>query len=207
MLKKHLFILQHDTMNTAGIITDWINQHDEQFTLTTLRLDQGVNITPLDPNTIDGLIILDSAASVNDNADWNAAERILIRTCDKRHVSVLGIGFGSCQIARAFSAAVNPITPVNVWREVIATNNHQQYQVWQNNHEMWYMPAGAQALFVDDHQQPQAFVLHDQLVGLQMHLEVTEDILQQMHAPQPSNVSVLTQNQQYLLQLLTKLFI
>ena len=82
MLKKHLFILQHDTMNTAGIITDWINQHDEQFTLTTLRLDQGVNITPLDPNTIDGLIILDSAASVNDNADWNAAERILIRTCD-----------------------------------------------------------------------------------------------------------------------------
>lgn len=40
-----------------------------------------------------------------------------------------------------------------------------------------------------------------------MHLEVTEDILQQMHAPQPSNVSVLTQNQQYLLQLLTKLFI
>ena len=69
------------------------------------------------------------------------------------------------------------------------------------------MPAGAQALFVDDYQQPQAFVLHDQLVGLQMHLEVTEDILQQMHAPQPSNVSVLTQNQQYLLQLLTKLFI
>lgn len=207
MLKKHLFILQHDATNTAGCITDWIDQHDEQFTLETLRLDQGVNITPLDPNEIDGLIVLDSVASVNDNANWNAAERILIRTCDKRHVPVLGIGFGSCQIARAFSAAVNAITPINAWREVIATNNHQRYQVWQNNHEMWHLPAGAQALFVDDHHIPQAFVLHNQLVGLQMHLEVTENILQQMHVPQPSNISILEQNHQYLTQLLTKLFI
>lgn len=207
MLKKHLYLLQHDATNTAGIINDWLNQHVDTLTATTLRLDQGYNLTPLDPNSIDGLIILDSAASVDDHADWNAAERILIRTCDKRHVPVLGIGFGSCQIARAFSAAVTPVTPINEWRFVTNVDNQQKYQVWQNNHEMWHLPAGAQSLFVDDCQKPQAFTLHEQLVGLQMHFEVTNDILQQMHVPQPINSSVLPRNQQYLRQLLTKLFI
>ena len=99
-----LTVMQHTDTEDLGTIKDWAA--DKQVDMVTYRPDQGDPIAQLNPAEMDGLILLGGPMSVNDDFDWLAAERILIRSLNKLGRPVLGICLGAQQITKAFGANV-----------------------------------------------------------------------------------------------------
>ncbi|MEE1524291.1 MAG: type 1 glutamine amidotransferase, partial [Lacticaseibacillus paracasei] len=91
-----LTVMQHTDTEDLGTIKDWAA--DKQVDIVTYRPDQGDPIAQLNPAEMDGLILLGGPMSVNDDFDWLAAERILIRSLNKLGRPVLGICLGAQQI-------------------------------------------------------------------------------------------------------------
>ena len=99
-----LTVMQHANAEDLGVIKEWAA--DQGIETVTYRPDQGDPIAQLNPADIDGLIVLGGPMSVNDDLDWLAAERILIRSLNKLNRPVLGICLGAQQITKAFGANV-----------------------------------------------------------------------------------------------------
>ena len=83
-----LTVMQHADAEDLGVIKEWAA--DQGIETVTYRPDQGDPIAQLNPADIDGLIVLGGPMSVNDDLDWLAAERILIRSLNKLNRPVLG---------------------------------------------------------------------------------------------------------------------
>ena len=172
-------VMQHTPIEDPGLITQWAEAHD--IRLNVHRIDIGDNIKVLNPAAMDALIVLGGPQSVNDDDDWLAAERIIIRSLAKLGRPVLGICLGAQQIVRAFGAPVfaadnpehgyMPVTDVKTGTDFTAFQWHDE--------EMADLP-GAERLYTNADGANQGFVYHDNIVGLQFHLEMTGAMIDEL---------------------------
>ncbi|WP_390405959.1 type 1 glutamine amidotransferase [Lacticaseibacillus jixiensis] len=171
-----LHVLQHTDWMTPGLIQDWATAHDIELVIH--RPDSGENLTPLNANDIDGLIILDGPFNIDDNERWVAAERILVRSLDKIGRPVFGISFGAEQIARAFGAPVVPMNLPEFGRGEVNRADGSSLAVFQWHQQAIVDLPGATVAYSNEAVAMQGFTYHHRIMGVQFHLECTRAIQQ-----------------------------
>lgn len=166
-----ILVLQHEDNEDPGLIFDWAAAHD--IDLKVMRPDLGDNLTPINANDLDGVILLGGPQNVDDDHTWLAAERILIRSMDKIGRPVFGICLGAQQIVRAFGTPVLPMPLPELGRGTVARPDGSELAVFQ-----WHMMGmgqlpGATIRYTNQAVTNQGFSYHHRIMGVQFHLEFT----------------------------------
>jgi GMP synthase-like glutamine amidotransferase len=142
---------------------------------------------------LDLIIVMGGSMSVNDEPEfaWLKPEKQFIRDAIDRNISVLGVCLGAQLIASALGARVyaNPYKEIG-WFPVRGTQFTEgtfsfprECLVFHWHGETFDLPDGAVRLAESDGCRNQAFQIKRNVIGLQFHLETTQE-----------NASALVQN-------------
>lgn len=189
-------ILQHAPFEGPGSIETWLSSHAAEFAVTHLYAGD-----PLpDLTTLDLLIAMGGPMSVNDEATypWLAEEKRYLRMAIDQGKAVLGICLGAQLIAAALGAPVtrNSVEEIG-WFPVYALpivgrqpvfQLPPELQVFHWHGETFGLPAGAIHLAHSAACTQQAFQFGERVIGLQFHLEMTEQTLAEMLAQDDSEL-------------------
>ena len=173
--------LQHVPFETPGAIERWAVLNGCK--LIGSHLYRGEALPPL--KSFDMLLVLGGPMSVNDENqyNWLAAEKRLVRDAVDSGRSVLGICLGAQMIADALGAPVYQATEKEIgWFPVRRSTANgagallpEEFTPLHWHGETFDLPPGATRLAQTLPVPNQAFQLGRRVVGLQFHLEVTPD--------------------------------
>jgi GMP synthase-like glutamine amidotransferase len=186
-LKIHCF--QHVPFEDLGHIKTWINKEGHQLHYT--RFFEKYTIPK--PGDYDWLIVMGGPMGANDEDKypWLEEEKLAIRQAIEKQKTVLGICLGSQLIAAALGAKVfKNKEPEIGWFNVNLTNEGannylfkdfgKTFKVFQWHGDTFDLPKGAKQIASSDACLNQGFVIDNKVVGLQFHLEITVEGLEQM---------------------------
>jgi GMP synthase-like glutamine amidotransferase len=183
--------LQHAPSEGPGNIALWARERHHKLTLTKLFESAAL---PRE-NDFDALIILGGPMSVHDETEfsWLIAEKQLIATTIWQRRKILGICLGSQLIAAVCGSPVfaNPekeigFMPVHYSAEA---SRHPLFAglspdpvVFHWHGETFDLPQGSIHLAYSPACRNQAYLIGDQVLALQYHLELTPDMISHMTA-------------------------
>jgi GMP synthase (glutamine-hydrolysing) len=183
----HLHYFQHVPFEGIARIGDWARSRG--FSVTGTRLYAGDPIPPIE--TLDWLIVMGGpmGAGDDDRYPWLADEKRAIDQAIQQGKVVLGICLGAQLIASVLGARVfpNPHKEIGWFPIELTTEGQQsplfgflpkQFSVFHWHGDTFDLPRGAVHLASSAACQNQAFVWEHRVVGLQFHLEVTEEGIQ-----------------------------
>jgi len=138
------------------------------------------------------LLVMGGPMSVNDEEDlpWLKTEKQIIRERVMKGQPVLGICLGAQLIASSFGAAVYPCEPELGWSSVTAVNTTMfpelpgQFRVFQMHGETFDIPKEAALIYRGENVPSQALCMGSAL-GLQFHIELTMDMIQDWISDRP----------------------
>jgi len=177
----HIHWLQHAAFEGLGSIEAWAEKN--AHTLQATRFWAG---DPLpDPASIEMLVVMGGPMGVYDESTypWLTDEKRFIREAADSGIPVLGLCLGAQLLAAVYGARIsaNPHKEIG-WFGVVpgqalpdwAAAVFPQPQVMFHWHgDTFALPEQAAALASSDACRNQGFVLHDRIVGLQFHPEMT----------------------------------
>ncbi|HET7101528.1 MAG TPA: type 1 glutamine amidotransferase [Terriglobia bacterium] len=186
-----IHIIQHVVFEGPGAIAEWALERGHSKTFT--RQPRGEKLPALD--TFDFLVVMGGPMSANDDSRfaWLAAEKRLIAEAVQRRKAVLGVCLGAQLVAQVLGARVYRNRekeigwfPVRLTPEAAASGLFgglpEEMTVLHWHGETFDMPHGAVRLAESVVCRNQAFELDGRVLGLQFHLEVTpqglEDLIQ-----------------------------
>lgn len=186
-LRIHCF--QHVSFEGPAYIKEWAMVKNHAFTTTRLYEKQSLPVM----DDLDFLVIMGGPMGVYEesNYPWMEAEKAFIRSCIESGKLVLGICLGAQLIASAMGAPVVP----NQWSEIgwfplsktkVGKNNpllegfNTQTPVFHWHGDTFGIPTGAKHLLKSEAFVNQAFILGDNALALQFHLELTPQALQDL---------------------------
>lgn len=185
----HIHYFQHVPFEGLGCIADWINQHGHQLTSTHWYKEQPDKL----PEDIDWLIVMGGTMGVYeiDEFPWIKTELDLIAQAIKENKKVLGICLGSQLIAAARGADVYPQTQKEIGWFPIDVSFQKQAASLENvfpNHfstfhfhgDMFDIPQGATRFAASAAGIHQAFILGDRVIGLQFHMEMKPENIEEI---------------------------
>jgi GMP synthase-like glutamine amidotransferase len=170
--------LQHVPFEGLGCIEPWLAENRRDVSCT--RLWAGDDFPNL--GNVDGLIVMGGPMGVCDEAEypWLAAEKAFIKEIIAQDKPVLGICLGAQLIAETLGSKVwknrekeigffpmvgkNPLMP-------------EQFTAFHWHGDTFGIPDGAVHLASSEATENQAFLYQDNVLGLQFHLETTEESL------------------------------
>ncbi|MTV81833.1 type 1 glutamine amidotransferase [Secundilactobacillus folii] len=167
-------VLQHTPSEGPGSIADWAAERGHD--LYIYHPYQFNGILPTADET-DLLVVLGGPISPNDDLDWIKAERELIAQLLKAHKPIFGACYGAQQIAKTLGYQVGKAPHKEVgWAPVyrqsdVIPNLPEQLTALHWHEEMFEVPKQAQLLFTSDLVHNQGFLLGNNVIGLQFHLE------------------------------------
>lgn len=187
----HIHILQHVASEGPGYIAQWIEENKHQVSYTRFY-ESSWELPSL--AAIDALIIMGGPMGVHDESiyPWLPLEKTYIRNCIGSGKKVLGICLGAQLIASSLGAAVHKAPHIEIgWFPVMLTGVCKQLDWFRQLFERdplvfhWHgdqfaIPAGAVNLLSSEANNNQAFAFDKHVLGLQFHLEVTEESLTDM---------------------------
>ncbi len=184
-LRIHYF--QHVAYEDLGCIAQWVIEKEYKITSTKFYEDY---VLP-NHSTYDWLIILGGPMGVyeQERYGWLTVEKEFIKQAIEQNKTVIGICLGSQLIASALKAKVYPNKeqeigwfPINVSEAITNPlfNNEKCYTVFHWHGDTFDLPQNAALLASSEACANQAFIYSDKVIGLQFHLEVTENSLKQM---------------------------
>ncbi len=179
--------LQHVAYEDLGCIAQWVIEKEYKITSSKFYEDY---VLP-NHSTYDWLIILGGPMGVyeQERYSWLTVEKEFIKQAIEQNKTVIGICLGSQLIASALKAKVYPNKekeigwfPINVSEAIINPlfNNEKCYPVFHWHGDTFDLPQNAALLASSEACANQAFIYSDKVIGLQFHLEVTENSLKQM---------------------------
>lgn len=176
--------LQHVPFEGLGYIQSWANEKGCDLSVT--KLYDGHNFPAL--QSFDMLVVMGGPMGVyeEDKYPWLVPEKAFIKAAIDAGKIVLGICLGSQLIASALGAKVYPNKEKEIgWLPVTFTNAGYQNNlfksvdkspvVFQWHGDTFDLPEGAELLASSNVCPNQAFIYKDTVVGLQFHIEVTEE--------------------------------
>lgn len=181
--------LQHVSFEGLGSIGPWLEANGYEVTCT--RFFESA-VLP-DVEAIDLLVIMGGPMSVNDEDTfpWLVAEKRFVRECISAGKPVLGICLGAQMIASALGARVfaNPVKEIG-WFPVqsVADGKDLLFRfpptetVFHWHGETFDLPPGARRLARSEACKNQAFQIGNSVIGLQFHLETTQESAEQIVA-------------------------
>ena len=189
MHKLSIHALTHVSFEGLGCIEQWIHSNNHLLTHTHLY---EVHHFP-EVTKIDWLIIMGGPMGVYDDVEypWLAEEKIFIRQAIDAGKTIIGICLGAQLIAEVLGASVYPNDQKEIgWFDVklsetaqkhpLFENFEKQFQVFHWHGDTFDIPFGGDPWISSDRCTNQAFLIHEKVLGLQFHLEVTEQSLNAM---------------------------
>lgn len=200
--------LQHVSFEGLGNIESWLQNKEYEITRTAFFIDTNFP----EAHAIDFLIIMGGPMSVNDEAlfPWLCAEKEFIREVIKLEKPVLGICLGAQLIASAMGAKIyqNPLKEIG-WFPIEGVNTDENdvfvfpdlLEVFHWHGETFDLPPNAIHLARSTGCNNQAFQLGTTVMGLQFHLEMTPDSVQEIisHSHDELITSVYIQSEEEML--------
>lgn len=187
-LKKHrsrhlrIHHLQHVPYEGLGSMQSALEARQHQLTATHLYLGQGLPKV----QDLDWLIVMGGPMSVSDESlyPWLKEEKKLILQVLQAGKKVLGICLGAQLIAEALGAHVYPNPQPEIgWFGIertataadtfLASALPPRGEVFHWHSDTFDLPEGATALAHSETCKNQGFVVGEQVVALQFHLEIT----------------------------------
>lgn len=179
-------VLQHVPFEGIGNIAAWLNAHRANVQRTCFFADAHLPSA----SGLDLVIAMGGPMSVLDEAKfpWLRAEKAFLRQAIEQGVRVLGICLGAQLIADVLGARVyrNPVKEIG-WFAVDAVHGAEEvfrfpprFTAFHWHGETFDLPRGAVRLARTSGCENQAFEVDRQILGLQFHLEVTADGIQEM---------------------------
>lgn len=178
-MKAHY--LQHVSFEGLGAIEPWLIDND--YSITTTRLYENQPLPEI--GDINLLIIMGGPMSVNDELlhPWLAEEKEFIRKAINADIPILGICLGAQLIASALGAQIyrNPEKEIG-WFSITGLpffgNTFQfpdQIEAFHWHGETFDLPQKAIHLAKSKVCENQAFQIGRKIIGLQFHLETTQE--------------------------------
>ncbi|EEJ72545.1 type 1 glutamine amidotransferase [Lactobacillus ultunensis] len=175
-------VLQHAPNEGPGSIQDWCHvRKNEMFVYHPGDFE----ILPTVDET-DLLVILGSPNSPNDQLDWVKNERALIKQMLAVHKPIIGICFGSQQIAKTLGYQVPDAPAKEVGWAPVYLQDHtisgipDKLTALHWHEQMSEIPKEAKLLFSSDLVKNQGYLLGNNVIGLQFHFEPNEDNLREI---------------------------
>jgi len=186
---KRIHIIQHVPYETPGCIESWIKEKSYNYTITELYKGE----TLPEVSDIDWLIIMGGPMSIHDTDEfpWLAAEKNFILKAVEADKVIVGICLGSQLIANVLGSSVykNRVKeigwfPVKRSEPVVDLPPLKKFNetetVFHWHGDTFDIPDGSLHGFISDACRNQCFLYNERVLGLQFHVEVTEDLLESM---------------------------
>lgn len=178
---KSVAILQNDANQGPGYLLEFLANHDVPFHL--IKACEGDSI-PSVARDFSGLVVLGSTHSVNERLHWINQESALLAYALRANIPILGHCFGGQLLAKALGATVHANTQPHIgWNAVYPIqqmlgwfDKYQRFEAFHWHYESFAIPECAQRVLFGSHSLNVGFASGKHL-GLQCHLEVTEDII------------------------------
>ena len=182
-------ILQHASFETPGYILDWLKIHQYETIILKLYEMDEKNI-PLSYN-INLLIIMGGPMSVHDEKkyQWLSKEKQLIKNLINKNIPTLGICLGAQLIADVYDAHITIANHKEIgWFPIQVIQSKESKKIkWPENFvtflwhgEQFDIPAHAKLLAFSQGCPHQAFMIKNNVIGLQFHPEMTLTMIQNM---------------------------
>lgn len=189
MKKLRIHHLQHVPFEGLGCIADWALAKGHSILAT--KFFENSQLPKL--SDFDWLIVMGGPMGVYDEEkyDWLSGEKEFIRQAILSGKTVIGICLGAQLIATSLGADVYPNREKEIgWFPVFSTEyalfdkllseSSAPMPVFHWHGDTFDLPPGALRLASSEACINQAFIYNHKVVGLQFHMEVTEESLQQM---------------------------
>lgn len=183
---KRIHIFQHVPFENSGCIVDWINK--KRYSMTETRFFKGDTIPCIED--IDWLIVMGGPMGVYDTEDhpWLIEEKKFIRQAIDSGKVVLGICLGSQLIAEVLGGRVYKNAEREIgWfpvKKTITGNDEPLFNIFNETEIVFHwhgdtfdIPEGSIHTLSSTACRNQCFVYGEKVLGLQFHLEVTEELL------------------------------
>jgi GMP synthase-like glutamine amidotransferase len=189
MKKKRIHYFQHVSFENLGCIEQWINQNGHQLSYTRFYNDEPIP----ELADIDWLIVMGGPMGVyeNDIYPWIEYEKAFIKKAIDAKKTVIGICLGSQLIASALGAKVYPNDFKEIgWFDISLTQQgadsilfkdfNKKTKVFHWHGDTYDLPKDAQHIFQSLACKNQCFVYKSKVIGLQFHIEISEESLKEM---------------------------
>ncbi len=191
-----LYYIQHVPFEGPGSIEHWAKSR--KVTLIPLRVyeeDPFPDLSPADdrPSVIDGLILMGGPMGVDDikQYPWLTEEKEFIRNVIGMKKPILGVCLGAQLLAQAFGARVFPHRqkeigwyPIRFTDESLTTHIFKgvspEHCVLHWHGDTFSLPDSSVHIASNKTCENQAFLVDDQYLGLQFHLETDKAGLAQL---------------------------
>lgn len=181
---KPVAIFRHARTESPGHFATFLDREGVPHKL--IAIDAGDPV-PASPSDFSGLVFMGGPMSVNDDLPWIDPVLTLIRAAVAADIPVLGHCLGGQLIAKALGGSVgaNPVKEIG-WGAVRVLD-HPVARDWFGDvtgfdafhwhGETFTIPPGATRILESAYCPNQAYVLGDKHLGMQCHVEMTEDMI------------------------------
>lgn len=183
--------IQHVHFENPGFIKTWLK--DNHHVVSSTKFFEDNYFLPT-VSEIDAVIVMGGPMGVYDEEkyDWLKEEKLFIKNCIAAGKKVLGICLGAQLIADCLEAKVVQANNKEIgWWPVIPTEECKKsewfYELFKTNPivfhwhgDEFHIPYDAHDLLISPANNCQAFSYYQNVLGLQFHLEVTENLLELM---------------------------
>ena len=193
-MPRRVLAFRHVPFESLGMIADVLEQHEIAFEYVDLYRGTAYP----DTGSADALIFMGGPMSANDDLPYIRRELEIIGEAVSRGAPILGICLGSQVIAKAFGARVYKNGAPEIgwypvqWTAAAAGDClHKGLSapetVFHWHSETFDLPSGAELLAHSQACRNQAYRVGENVYGLQYHLEVTPEMLEdwRMEIPIP----------------------
>jgi GMP synthase-like glutamine amidotransferase len=187
-MQIHCF--QHVVYETPATILEWVQQHHHHVTYTNFY-EERYSLPSLE--TFDGLLVMGGPMNVDEERQypWLKEEKRFIRQCIEAGKKVLGICLGSQLVAAAAGGSVYPakekeigffpvVFSLEALRHPVFNHFIRTYVVFQWHGDTFHLPPDAVLIASSDTCPNQAFMIGDNVLGLQFHLEMDANTVETM---------------------------
>lgn len=190
MISQKIHCFQHVPFEDLGCIGIWINQNNHKLTYTKFYEEYSIP----EPEDYDWLIIMGGPMGIYDyeQYQWLSEEKRAIKKAIDANKTVIGICLGSQLIANVLGEKVyrNPEKEIG-WFEINLTEQAktanllvgqtaEKRMVFHWHGDTYNIPANSIHLAYSSCCKSQAFLFNENVLGLQFHLEVTEESIKNM---------------------------
>jgi GMP synthase-like glutamine amidotransferase len=177
----NVHILQHVSFEGIGSIDKWLNQRNANVSYS--RFYESNDLPAL--SEIDLVIIMGGPMSVHDESEfpWLVEEKRFLREAISAGIPILGICLGAQLLASALGAKIYKNSQKEIgWFDITKVPNPgfqfpDTIKVFHWHGETFTLPPGAVHLARSAACEQQAFQYGENIIGLQFHLETTQETI------------------------------
>jgi GMP synthase-like glutamine amidotransferase len=181
-----ILFLQHDPLDGPGVLLDWAQEHG--CSVSTCLICEGQPLPELD--SFDLLVSLGGpmGAYEEEKHPWLVSEKAYLRKAVVAGKKIVGLCLGCQLLADALGGHAykhslkefgwQPIEPTEAGKKWLPLpESEMSFHAFQWHGDTYSLPPDAVQIARNDACEQQAFVIGNQVLGLQFHLEWTEAMM------------------------------